>query len=34
MRETMNGLYELFLVKDSKLSLYQGIFNTFPDIQE
>lgn len=34
MRETMNGLYELFLVKDPKLSLYQGIFNTFPDIQE
>ncbi|CAO1601145.1 hypothetical protein XANCAGTX0491_004809 [Xanthoria calcicola] len=34
MRETVNGLYELFLVKDPKLSLYQGIFNTFPDIQE
>ncbi|KAL8885719.1 MAG: hypothetical protein Q9215_006473 [Flavoplaca cf. flavocitrina] len=34
MRESMDGLYELFLVKDPKLSLYQGIFNTFPNIQE
>ncbi|KAL8643415.1 MAG: hypothetical protein Q9226_008395, partial [Calogaya cf. arnoldii] len=34
MREAMDGLYELFLVKDARLSLYQGIFNTFPDIQE
>ena len=30
----MDGLYELFLVRDPKLELYQGIFNTFPDIQE
>lgn len=34
MRETMDGLYELFLVKDPALKLYQGIFNTFPDIEE
>ncbi|KAI4103538.1 MAG: hypothetical protein L6R37_003755 [Teloschistes peruensis] len=34
MREAFDGLYELFLVKDPKLSLYQGVFNTFPDIQE
>ncbi|KAL8765546.1 MAG: hypothetical protein Q9209_007417 [Squamulea sp. 1 TL-2023] len=34
MRETMDGLFELFLVKDPSLKLYQGIFNTFPDIQE
>ncbi|KAL8964309.1 MAG: hypothetical protein Q9183_004537, partial [Haloplaca sp. 2 TL-2023] len=34
MRESMDGLYELFLVKDPRLSLYQGIFNTFPHIQE
>ncbi|KAF4627917.1 hypothetical protein G7Y89_g10235 [Cudoniella acicularis] len=34
MRETVDGLYELFLVRDSKLELYQGIFNTFPNIQE
>ena len=30
----MDGLYELFLVRDPKLELYQGVFNTFPDIQE
>lgn len=30
----MDGLYELFLVEDPKRELYQGIFNTFPDIQE
>ena len=30
----MDGLYELFLVKDPKLDLYQGIFSTFPDLQE
>lgn len=34
MREALDGLYELFLVKDPNLSLYQGIFNTFPEIQE
>lgn len=34
MREVVDGLYELFLVKDPDLKLYQGIFNTFPDIQE
>ncbi|KAL8904941.1 MAG: hypothetical protein Q9207_002935 [Kuettlingeria erythrocarpa] len=34
MRGTMDGLYELFLVKDSGLKSYQGIFNTFPDIQQ
>ncbi|KAI9745048.1 MAG: hypothetical protein M1818_001326 [Claussenomyces sp. TS43310] len=34
MREVMDGLYELFLVRDPKLELYQGVFNTFPDIQE
>ena len=30
----MDGLFELFLVRDPKLELYQGVFNTFPDIQE
>lgn len=34
MRETVDGLYELFLVKHPDLKLYQGIFNIFPDIQE
>ncbi|KAF2836219.1 putative NRPS-like enzyme [Patellaria atrata CBS 101060] len=34
MRETVDGLYELFLVKDPKLGLYQGVFNTFPHIHE
>ena len=34
MREVMDGLYELFLVKDPKLQLYQAIFTVFPDIQE
>ena len=34
MRKAMDGLYELFLVKDPALKLYQGIFNTFPDIHE
>ena len=30
----MDGLYELVLVKTPGLELYQGIFNTFPEIQE
>jgi nucleoside-diphosphate-sugar epimerase/aryl carrier-like protein len=34
MRESVGGLYELVLVRDPKLKLYQGIFNTFPNIQE
>ncbi|KAL8722181.1 MAG: hypothetical protein Q9225_001277 [Loekoesia sp. 1 TL-2023] len=34
MREAIDGLYELFLVKSPELKFYQGIFNTFPDIQE
>lgn len=34
MRETDDGLFELFLVKDPSLRLYQGIFITFPDIEE
>lgn len=34
MRETVDGLYELFIVRNEKLKLYQGVFNTFPDIQE
>lgn len=34
MRETEDGLYELFFVRDPNLKLYQGVFNTFPDIQE
>ncbi|PYI03852.1 acetyl-CoA synthetase-like protein [Aspergillus sclerotiicarbonarius CBS 121057] len=34
MRETVDGLYELFLVKDPNLKLYQGVFNTFPDVSE
>ncbi|KAL5341649.1 acetyl-CoA synthetase-like protein [Aspergillus crustosus] len=32
MRETADGFYELFIVRDSKLSLFQGVFNTFPDL--
>lgn len=34
LRDHSNGLYELFLVRDPKLDLYQGIFSTFPDIEE
>ena len=34
MREAMDGLYELFLVKKPGLELYQGVFNTFPEIHE
>lgn len=34
MRPWMDGLYELFLVRDPKLVRYQGIFSTFPHIQE
>ncbi len=30
----MDGLYELFLVRDPQLDLYQGIFSTFPHLQE
>lgn len=30
----MDDLHELFLVQDPKLDLYQGIFSTFPDLQE
>ncbi|KAI1126132.1 putative NRPS-like enzyme [Nemania abortiva] len=34
MREWEDGLYELFLIRDPMLSRYQGIFSTFPHIQE
>lgn len=34
LRDHKDGLFELFLVRDSKLDLYQGIFSTFPEIQE
>ena len=34
LRDHKDGLFELFLVKDPKVELYQGIFSTFPDIQE
>ena len=34
MREVMDGLYELFLVKDPNLYLYQAIFSVFPEIHE
>ena len=34
MREALDGLYELFLVKDPNLHLYQAIFSVFPEIQE
>jgi len=34
LREYMDGLFELFLVKDSTIDLYQGIFSTFPELQE
>ena len=30
----MDGLYELFLVTRPELKLFQGVFNTFPEIQE
>ncbi|KAL3480023.1 L-aminoadipate-semialdehyde dehydrogenase [Aspergillus californicus] len=32
MRATKDGLYELFLVQNPKLRLFQGVFNTFPDL--
>ncbi|KAJ4367773.1 hypothetical protein N0V86_009895 [Didymella sp. IMI 355093] len=34
MRESIDGLYELFLVKKEELREYQGIFSTFPDLSE
>ncbi|KAI1097411.1 acetyl-CoA synthetase-like protein [Jackrogersella minutella] len=34
MREYMDGLYELFIVRDPNLLLYQGIFINFPNIEE
>jgi nucleoside-diphosphate-sugar epimerase len=34
MRESIDGLYELFLVKKKELREYQGIFSTFPDLSE
>lgn len=34
LRPHTDGLYELFLVRDPKLDLYQGIFSTFPDLDE
>lgn len=34
MRHWMDGLYELFIVRKPGLILYQGIFSTFPHIQE
>ncbi|KAF2644121.1 acetyl-CoA synthetase-like protein [Massarina eburnea CBS 473.64] len=34
MREIFDGLYELFLVRDAKLALFQAIFINFPDLHE
>ncbi|OTB03015.1 hypothetical protein M426DRAFT_74313 [Hypoxylon sp. CI-4A] len=34
MREYMDGLYELFLVRDPNLILFQGVFINFPEIEE
>lgn len=34
MREVLPGLYEHFIIRKSGLELYQGIFTTFPEIQE
>ncbi|KAI9656073.1 MAG: putative NRPS-like protein biosynthetic cluster [Bathelium mastoideum] len=34
LRPSVDNLYELFLVKDPKIDLYQGIFSTFPHLQE
>ncbi|MBE3049560.1 AMP-binding protein, partial [Candidatus Bathyarchaeota archaeon] len=34
MREREDSLFELFLVRDPELELYQGIFTTFPAISE
>ncbi|KAI0004732.1 putative NRPS-like enzyme [Xylariaceae sp. FL0662B] len=34
MREYANGLYELFLIRDPTLHLHQGIFTTFPHLQQ
>jgi aryl carrier-like protein len=34
MREYMDGLYELFIARDPKLELLQGVFYTFPEIDE
>jgi acyl-CoA synthetase (AMP-forming)/AMP-acid ligase II/aryl carrier-like protein len=34
MREAIDGLFELFLVKKPELRNYQGVFSTFPTISE
>lgn len=34
LRDHKDGHYVLFFVRDPKLDLYQGIFSTFPDLQE
>ena len=34
LRDHNDGLFELVLVRDPELDLYQGIFSTFPDTQE
>ena len=34
MREIGDNLHELFIVRDPKLQLYQGVFTNFPDIYE
>ncbi|KAK4186651.1 hypothetical protein QBC35DRAFT_412198 [Podospora australis] len=34
MKEVLPGLFEHFIIRKPGLELYQGIFTTFPDIQE
>ncbi|KAM3085599.1 hypothetical protein ACMFMG_002669 [Clarireedia jacksonii] len=32
--ERSNGLYELIIVRDPKLAMFQGVFHTFPELTE
>ena len=33
-RQVSDGLYELFIVRDPELGVYQGVFGTFPELDE
>lgn len=33
-RQVSDGLYELFIVRDRELGVYQGVFGTFPELDE
>jgi acyl-coenzyme A synthetase/AMP-(fatty) acid ligase len=32
--ERANGLYEMIVVRDPKLAMFQGMFHTFPELNE